>query len=292
MNNISNILIAVELDKKSEVLIEYGITLSLMMDAHVRCLYISRPIGYSLNLDDEGNLLDEYSDITKELTPEEIQDMEIRELRELDDMVQSVLNKMEIPEYKVKTLLRSAHVVDGILGEARGSDTELIVIGANVGFRKNDMSIFNLSREIVEKTDKAVIVVPSIYGSRNLDHLCMSVNFEFEELIVIKRMIEFSITNQLKFTFIYVIESEERVVEIEKKIKAYKRIFLENVNEEMVSFTMMAGSTNDVIDELTKSMDVDLICVKTKKKHWNFLGLQRTFEYQVMNHIKVPLYIW
>tara|TARA_R110000737_G_scaffold145409_2_gene175490 strand:- start:252 stop:1136 length:885 start_codon:yes stop_codon:yes gene_type:complete len=292
MIKINNILVAVELDKESEGVIEYGITLGLILDANVRCLHVSRPEASRLIYDEEGILLDNYNDSLDDVVVDDIEDMVDDDLQKLRAMVVTVKNKLSIVEHTVIVNVRSDFAVAGIISEAEETAADLIIVGAHVDYRRQDMGISNLSRSIIDKSTKSVVVVPSTYGNRNLDHICMFINFEFGELTMIQDMIQVATNNGIHLSFIHILDIDEKVVAVEKKLKVYQRLFLQDEEHNLISFTMKTGNIDDIIDDLTNDMDVDLIGLKTQKKHWNLFGLQKAFDTSVLNHIKVPLYIW
>ena len=292
MNKINNILVAVELDKASEAIIEYGITLGLMLDANVRCLHVSRPLSSRLIYDDSGELLDTYIDSVGSSIVEDIDDMIEDDLKQLRAMVITVLARMSIEDQIVMSNIRSDFAVSGILSEAEETATDLIVVGADVDYRKRDLGIGNLSRSIIDKSSKSVIVFPSTYGNRNLDHMCMLINFDFNELTMIQDMIEVSNRNEVHMSFIHILDEEEKVLDADKKLKVYRRLFLQDEDHGFISFNLKAGKIENIIDDLTNDMDVDFIGIKANKKHWNLFGLQQAFDGKVFNHIKVPLYVW
>lgn len=292
MNKINNILVAVELDKASEGVIEYGITLGLMLDANVRCLHVCRPVANRIIYDDQGILLDSVNDLSEESLVEDIDKMMDQDLEKLRAMVVTVLNKMSIEDLVVMSNIRSDFAISGILAEVEETATDLIIVGAHVDYRKQDMAVSNLSRTIIEKSKKSVIVVPSTYGNRNLDHMCVLVNFEFEELTMIQDMIEVSNNNAIHLSFIYILDDEEKIVDVDRKLKVYRRLFLQDEDHGYISFNMKAGAIEEIIDNLTMDMDVDFIGIKPQKKHWNLFGLLHTVEGGIFNHLKVPLYVW
>lgn len=292
MNNINNILIAVELDELSESVIEYGITLGLMLDANVRCLHVSRPLANKIIYDETGELNDDFSDMLDAPETYDLDEIIEQDLEKLRSMILNVLDRMKIDDLTVMPHVRSDFAVAGIIKEAEETAADLIVIGAHVDYIKKDRGVGNLSRSIIDKTEKSIVVVPSTYGNRNLDHMCMFVNFEFEELTMIQDMIEVAISNEVHLSFIHIVDKNERVVDIEKKIRVYQRLFLKDEDHSYVSFTMKTGAIENIIDDLTNDMDVDFIGLKTKKKHWNLFGLQQAYDSRVLNNIKVPLYIW
>ena len=292
MIKINNILVAVELDKESEGVIEYGVTLGLILDANVRCLHVSRPEASELIYDEEGILLDNYNDTSDDVEVDDIDDMMDDDLQKLRAMVVTVMNKLSIEEHTVIANVRSDFAVSGIIAEAEETAADLIIVGAHVDYRKQDMGISNLSRSIIDKSSKSVVVVPSTYGNRNLDHVCMFINFEFGELTMIQDMIQVATNNGIHLSFIHILDTDEKVVAVEKKLKVYQRLFLHDEDHDLISFTMKTGNIDHIIDDLTNDMDVDLIGLKTQKKHWNLFGLQKAFDTSVLNHIKVPLYVW
>lgn len=292
MNRINNILIAVELDQASESVIEYGVTLGLMLDAHVRCLHVFRPLTNRIVVDEDAVLDADRSDIDEDEKSDDIEELVGRDLQTLRTKVLSVLNKMEIPDYPVIANVIADFAVTGILQEARDTAADLIVVGAHVDFRRKDLSISNLAKEVIQRADKSVVVVPSTYGNRNLDHICMFVNFEFEELTLIQDMIEVALNANLYLTFVHVVAMDERVVDAEDKINVYRRLFINDEDNSHISFAIKAGSINDIIDELTSDLEVDLIGLRTKQRHWNLFGLQQSFGTKIMNYIRVPLYVW
>ena len=188
--------------------------------------------------------------------------------------------------------MRSDFAVPGILAESNEIGADLIVVGAHVDFKRKDLSISNLSKEIIDRSEKSVVVVPSTYGNRNLDHMCMFINFEFNELTMIQDMIEVAMNNDVHLSFVHIMDTEEMMTKIEENIMVYRRLFLNDEDHTYISFSLKSGKISDIIDDLTNDMDVDLIGLKSQKKHWDLFGLQKTFDYEVLNHIRVPLYIW
>ncbi len=292
MNKINNILVAVELDQESETVIEYGISLGLMLDANVRCLHVTRPMANRILMDESGLPIDKF-DLTEitdiEIDLEEMMDDDLEKLRA---MVLKVLNKMDLDDHPISANVRSDFAIPGILTESYETAADLIIVGAHVDFKRKDLSISNLSKELIERSSKSVIVVPSTYGNRNLDHMCMFVNFEFGELTMIQDMIEVAATNDIHLSFVHIMDEGETVAEVEKKIMVYRRLFLNDEDHPYISFRLKSGEISDIIDELTNDMEVDFIALKTKKKYWNLFGLQKSFDSKVMKHIRVPLYIW
>ncbi len=292
MNKINNILVAVELDKESLSVMEYGITLGLMLDANVRCLHVTRPMANRIVKDESGLLVDEYDSIEQEDLHVNLEKMMSDDLEKLRSMVLTVRSKMDLDDHPISANVRSDFAVPGILAESNEIGADLIVVGAHVDFKRKDLSISNLSKEIIDRSEKSVVVVPSTYGNRNLDHMCMFINFEFNELTMIQDMIEVAMNNDVHLSFVHIMDTEEMMTKIEENIMVYRRLFLNDEDHPYISFSLKSGKISDIIDDLTNDMDVDLIGLKSQKKHWDLFGLQKTFDSEVLNHIRVPLYIW
>ena len=295
MNTIKNILIAVELDDAAAEVIEYGITLSLMLNANVRCLHVYRPEMYRLVYDDHGLLMDNFDDIDEDLDSNSLLDSDKlveADKEQLVKIVETVKSRMSLEDKKVIVNVRSDFAVSGILSEAEEFDADLIILGGYVGYRMKNMTIGNLAKSIIDKAAQSVIVVPSSIGNRNLDHICMFINFEFEELSMIQDMMDVARNNDTRLSFVHILDKDERVVAADEKLKVYKRLFLNNNSDNLTSFILKSGKFDNIISELTDEMDVDLIGLKAKKKHWNLFGFQKSFDNKVLNRINVPLYIW
>lgn len=291
MEQIKNILIAVELDNESEAVLEYGITLGIMLDATVKCLHVSRPLSNRIPYDNEDIAVENYGEYILDDT-EVIDEMVEEDLAKLQNLVSNVLQKMEIKDHPISVTAIPDFAIPGILDQATKSNVDLIVVGSHVDYRKKDRAISNLAKKIIEDATQSVIVVPSTYGNRNLDHICMFVNFEFGELDMIKDMIDVVRWNGLHLTFIHVLEEKESSIDAEKKLDTYRRIFLGFDEDPLISFKYVEGELHDIIDDLSNDLEVDLMGLKVKKKAWKVFNLEDTFENKIMNHIRVPLYIW
>lgn len=295
MKNIKKILIAVEFDDDSNTVIEYGITLGIMLDASVRVIHISRPIANRIIYDLDGELIDEFKDVDSEiddLDEDAMEVMEENDLQTLKTIVGKVLHDMDLDHHPISIGVSADFAVTGIINEAEKINADLIIVGGHVDFRHKDRSISNLSKEIINRTTRSVLVVPSSYGNRNLDHICMFVNFEFGELTMIKDMIEMAIETNVNLSFVHILDKDEKLVEINQKLEVYNRLFLNLENNHLVSFKVMNGNITDVINKLVLNLDVDLFGINTKKKHWSLFGFQKSFNNQVMKQFKVPIYIW
>ncbi|MDF1698889.1 MAG: universal stress protein [Saprospiraceae bacterium] len=291
MEHIKNILIAVELDNNSEVILEYGITLGVMLDATVKCLHVVRPISNRIPYDADDLPVENYSEFLTEHT-DSVDDMVEEGISKLRDMVTKVKKKMEVIEHPISVNVIPDFAVTGILKEAKNSNSDVIILGSHVDYRKKDNAISNLSRKIIDESEQSVIVVPNTYGNRNLDHICVFVNFEFGELDMIQDMIDVVRWNGLHLTFIHVLEEKESSIDVEKKLDTYRRLFLGFDEDPLISFRYVEGELNDIIDDLSNDLEVDLIGLRVKKKAWRIFNLENTFEKKIMNHIRVPLYIW
>ena len=291
MEQIKNILIAVELDKDSEVVLEYGLTLGIMLDATVKCLHISRPLSNRIPYDNEEVSLEAYDEYILE-DMETVDEMVENDLAKLQIMVSNVSQKIDIKDYPISVDVVPDFAVTGILDQAEKSNADLIIVGSHVDYKKKDNAISNLSKKIIEDSTQSVIVVPTSYGNRNLDHICMFINFEFGELDMIKDMIDVINWNGLHLTFVHMLDENEKVIAADHKLDTYRRIFLNSEEDPLVTFKLVNGKISDIIDDLSNDMDVDLIGLKLKKKAWNLFNMETTFEAKIMDHIKVPLFIW
>ena len=144
MNNINNILIAVELDELSESVIEYGITLGLMLDANVRCLHVSRPLANKIIYDETGELNDDFSDVLDAPETYDLDEIIEQDLEKLRSMILNVLDRMKIDDLTVMPHVRSDFAVAGIIKEAEETAADLIVIGAHVDYIKKDRGVGKL----------------------------------------------------------------------------------------------------------------------------------------------------
>lgn len=291
MEHIKNILIAVELDNDSEVVLEYGITLGIMLDANVRCLHVTRPLSNQLPNDSEEITVENYGEYVPEdvMTLDKIVEYDHVKLRSL---VARVLNKMQIVDHPISTHVIPDFAVQGILKESNETGADLIIVGAHVDYHKKDNAISNLSKRIIEDSNQSVIVVPSTYGNRNLDHICMFINFEFDELDMIKDMIDVVRWNGLHLSFIHILGSNQLVSEAEAKLDVYRRIFLDFEEDPLVAFKMVEGDLTDIIEDLSNDFGVDLLGLRLKKKAWKMFEMEDAFEKIIMDHIKLPLYVW
>lgn len=291
MEQIKNILIAVELDKDSEVILEYGITLGVMLDASVKCLHITRPLSSRILYDNEGIAVENYSEYILDDT-ESVDEMVEDDLAKLHIMVSNVLQKLEIKDHPISVNVVPDFAIPGILDQAEKSNSDLIIVGAHVDYRKKDNAVSNLAKKIIDDSTQSVIVVPTSYGNRNLDHICMFINFEFDELDMIKDMIDVIRWNGLHLTFVHMLRENEEVIEADSKLEVFRRIFLDSEEDPLISFKLVAGKLSHVIDDLSNDMDVDLIGLKLKKKAWKLFNMETSFEDKIMDHIKVPLFVW
>lgn len=291
MEKIKNILIAVELDKESEVILEYGITLGIMLDAAVECLHISRPLSSRILYDNEGIPVELYGEYILDDT-DSVDKMVDDDLAKLKIMVSNVLGRMKVNDHPLTINVIPDFAASGILTQANKINADLIIVGAHVDYRKKDNAVSNLSKKIIDESTQSVIVVPTWYGTRNLDHICMFINFEFGELEMIKDLIDVVRWNGLHLTFVHMLDDHERVIEADSKLDVYRRIFLDFEEDPLIKFKLVSGELSDVIDDLSDDMDVDLIGLKLKKKAWKLFNMENSIEDKIMDHIKVPLYVW
>jgi hypothetical protein len=120
----------------------------------------------------------------------------------------------------------------------------------------------------------------------------MFISFEFSELEMIKDMIDIVRWNGLHLTFVHMLDEDERVIEADAKLNVYRRIFLDFEEDPLISFKLVSGEMSNIIDDLSNDMDVDLIGLTVKKKAWNLFLMESTFEDKILDHIKVPLFVW
>jgi|GEM_PF-6668434 len=291
MKNIEEILIAVELDNESEEIIEYGITLGLMLNANVRCVHVARPLANRMTLDDDINSVDSPD------YPQENDLSAFEELMKNDDIVLNekicnVLERLDLDDHLIPFNVRADFAIPGILNEATEHNSDLILVGAHVDFKKKNHGITNLSKDLIERSDVPVIVVPSSYTNGDFDHICVFINFEFDELSLIKEMCDLSSTCDVQVSFVHVLNKDEKKSVVEAKIDVYNNIFAQLEGSAQIEFKVIEGDVPEVLEMLNDTMKVDLIVLKSMNIHWKYFGLQNSFGDKIMDEIKIPLLVW
>jgi nucleotide-binding universal stress UspA family protein len=292
MDNINEILIAVELDNESEVIIEYGITLALMLNANVKCLHVSRPLSNRTTYKQEGFSSPEVNDTFEEIDLDSIDEILEEDTDILYAMVNNVKQRLDLDDFHIPIKVRADFAVPGILNEAEDIKTDLIIVGAHVDFKKRNHGITNLSKELIERSNKSVIVVPTSYGNRNLDHIGVFINFEINELSIIQDMIDVANNCDVQVSFIHILEKGESRTEAERNIEIYNKLFLHIGDSALIEFNILEGEITEALKMLNEKIKVDLIVLKLRKKNWNFLGLKNSIDHKIMSEITIPLFVW
>ena len=179
MKNIKQILVASELDSEAIEVMEYAVTLGMLLDAQIHCIHVS---NFSL-----APLLepDSVSDIDLAEGESEVQRiirMQLVESKEaLKNIVRDVASKLKLEQLDVDLSAVTGPIVPSILQCADEIDADLIITGAHIDL-KSDGILDNLAYDIIEKGERSVLVVPSTYVNRNLDEVALFINFEVEEI--------------------------------------------------------------------------------------------------------------
>jgi nucleotide-binding universal stress UspA family protein len=294
MNEIKKILVAVELDKESETVIEYGITLGLMLDAEVRCLHVTRPeinnIIKAQTTVAEGLHMTDHE--ISEILEEDIDGLISHDLTELRRMTHAILAKLECTSLSITETVRSDFAVAGIIDEATEQSSDLIIVGAHVDYKNREVGVTNLAKDLINRIKKQVIVVPSTYGHRNLDHMAMLIAFDFSEISMLQDLIESCHAMSIQLTCIHMLEDKTQRLEVEQNLKVYRRLFYKDNSSKNVKFICKEGEVSAIIDNIVDDLKVDLIALRFQKRHWNLLGFNKTLNKEVLAHLRVPIYVW
>jgi nucleotide-binding universal stress UspA family protein len=287
MKNIKKILIAVDLDDLSLEVLEYGVTLSILLNAKVKCIHVSNP--YSTTLIKEANDI-EGSFIPGQDKFTNIEDVLQQDLNSLQHLIDIVKDRLGLENHPIETEVISGFTVPEILAESNSWHASVIIVGMHKNpFKPGKSSIVS---ELIDQTKTSIIIVPSTYVNRNLDKLSVFINFQFDELNLILDVVEWVRQNNLEIIFTHIIDQEKDLLVIKNRLSTYHRLFKNEIKSGSVSFQVKTKHMSEVLTSLSNDDGVDLNILRSQKRHWSLFLLKAIESDTALKYIKVPLMIW
>ena len=287
MKDIKKILVAIDLDDESMEVLEYGMTLGLILNAKVKCIHVSRP--RPVDIIEDKNSMDQSLNDDLGL-PFNIEDLLEEDLVALRHLIDNVKVRIGAKNFPIESGVVSGFPVSGILTEAESWNASLIIAGMHKNpFEQGKSSIVS---SLVDQAKVSVIIVPSSYINRNLDKISVFVNFQFDELTLILDILEFVKLNELELIATHIIDDNTDLLLTKSRLTSYHRLFKKEIKSGIISFQIRTKVISEVLPSLSDEDGVDLVIMRSQKRHWKLFNFYAKESDQALKSIKVPLMVW
>ena len=289
MHNIKRVLIAIELDKEALEIIEYGITLALIMGSEVKVLHVTRPHLNDIDTSGENWILEEKGLAAIPIISHE--EKLIQDTESLEFMVDEVRKKMNIDDLKLEYQVTSGMALPVILDAVHEVDDSLLIVGMQSS-HANDFLFGSVALELIDRTDTPIVLVPYTYVNRTLDKIALAINFEFSEFDLILHAIKWSKSANLGLTLFHIEDDTKDQSTTSSKIDSYMELLAPHVKEIDFSIESRVGKITQIVEQLSSNDGADLIVMREKKRHWNLLPRAYESSTSIARKIRVPLLLW
>jgi len=285
MKTIRKILIFTGLEDSSPDVIEYGLTLGLMLGASIKCIYIKPEFVVEEPLITESITQEAGTTYKKTILDERSR---LQDLDTLQCLVSVIKESFADIGMQIETEVKCGEAVDIIMKEGAEWNADLLVIGMFTNMQPSQNSIVPL--DIIRLSKAHVIVFPSSYGNRSLDKVGVLIQFQFEEIVMVLDMINMAKENMLEIIFIHPFIDVEDALEVNRKLKLYYKLFEEDIKSGFISFKLSAKDYSPIISDFPEKDGVDLFVTRLNET-WKTNNTSSEF-YELLHDIKVPTLFW
>jgi len=177
---------------------------------------------------------------------------------------------------------------DVILGVAENERVDLVVMGTTGTSKILNRHFGGVSMTLMNKAQCPILLIPPAIQFNGWKHFGCTINFEFDDLLVLHTMIKWSKKLNAKVTCLHVLEEEGEEKEVNFKLNLLAELF----EDDNVEFLMKKGDVNKSIELFETEQNLSLLAMVHHKK--NFIGhlLYNNTTEAAAEHSSVPLLVY
>ncbi len=283
MKNLERILVAVDLNDDSLAALEYGLTLGLLFNSHIKCIYTKNDSKPDLVVAGDQATAGPQS-LKSEYQYSEATDSE--DLEVLDRLVTVISERLGADDLQIETEIVNGPILKSILDQSDHWMADMIVVGLTSFADQIDHT--SISQTIVEGSATNVLLVP--LGSRYhyLERIGVLTDFKFGEINMILTILEIARANQLQITLLCMLPDNCENALMKKQLKIYHRLFDQDIRKGILSFKFFTKEKPELAQVLSEEDGFDLFV--TRKENWPLT--QRLELSELARKARIPELIW
>jgi nucleotide-binding universal stress UspA family protein len=285
MKTIRKILIVTGLEDSSPDVIEYGLTLGLMLGASIKCIYFRHEAICEEVLIDESLEQKAGTDNGKTTIDERSIMQDLDTLQCLVGVIQESFADIGM---QIETEVKCGAATNNILKEINEWGADLVIMGMFTNMENIQNAI--VPKDIILLSQAHVMIFPSSRGNLTLEKVGVFIQFQFEEIVMVLDMINIAKENNLDIIFLHQFGDVNGALEVNRKLKLYQKLFEEDIKSGFISFKLSVQDCAQTITELPENDGVDLFVTRLTESQKTSNVSSHFFE--LLQDIKVPTLIW
>lgn len=268
---MKNIIVAIDIDKESQNIIDFALEFAFSTKASLTFLHTIMP-----NLPDSSSSADEVLNEHSETLREIVEKVAIKSAFD-----------QEIINYKID----HGFFVEKIIENCQSIHADLLILGISSNENKTGNVFSGGAKEILRGSSIPVIFIPERYKLTNIDKLLYSIDFSFEEINPLLDFVKLGKKLDALITSLHVWQKDDPIEIVKHNLQTYRRLFKYRSTENKVSFELRSGDPVEEILDFISTHKIDIFCMKVH----DYKPLSRLFKPSISGRlakrIKIPLMV-
>jgi len=264
------ILVGLDIEHENAQIIKFCLELASKSNSELIFLYAYKP-----SLSDANKSLES-------LNKSHLEQLE-NQVAALSDLYENVI---------VECSTKQGFTVDVIKEYAIYEKVDFVVLGIHQ--KKEFLEFDNVSLKLLRLLGLPVILIPETFRFVQLDHLVLSIDFEFEEIQFLCDLL--LLMNNLggRITCLHLSESDDKREKqrIYRNIKTYENIFERQILGYSLSFEILDDSDKKALEKFSLENEVDIIALMESRRNWRNQYFNNSSSAKISTDVNIPLLIF
>ena len=260
MKNFERILVAVDLNDDSLAALEYGLTLGLLFNSKIKCIYTktdSKPdlvvVGDQASAGPQSlKSKYQYSEAT------DSEDLEV-----LDRLVTVISERLGSDDLQIETEIINGPILKSILAESEHWIADMLVVG--LASFPDQIDHTSISHSIVDGSKANVMLVPPDCKYHYPERIGVLTDFKFGEINMILTILEIARANQLQITLLCMLPDNGENALMKRQLKIYHRLFDQDIRKGILSFKLLGNEGPESGSSSQRGRRVRSFCNQERK---------------------------
>jgi len=267
---VDTILVGLDIDHDVNNIVDFSLELAILTNAQITFLHVFRP---DIKSQEEVN--------------NEVLTAHFNRLKKLVTSCPSYQDLNHTAEFIVET----GFAMDKLLSLSEELQPDILLLGTAPSESQLAAHFASIARSILNHWHGRVLLVPNTFKFNSFNEIVFTVDFRFHELDFLMDVLVMAELLDAHVTCLHIITDDEDMYMVNSNLETLKKLFHQEIKQEILSFTTSAGRTAQGIQEYLDQSHADMVCMVSDSRSLFGSMISPSTAFQLSKSISVPIFI-
>jgi len=267
---VETILVGLDIDHDVTNIIDFSLELAILTKSKITYLHVFRPDAK---------------------TQEEVNNKVLStHFNHLKKLVTDSTKYQDLP-HPAEFLVETGFAMEKLLSISEELKPDILMLGTVPSESQLAAYFASIARSILNHWQGKVLLVPNTFRFQSFNDILFTIDFRFQELDFLMDVLVMAELFESHVTCLHIINDDEDMHMIEANMETLRKLFQQEVKQELLSFSTSAGKTAEGIQNYINQSQTDMVCMLSDRRSLFGSMVSPSTAFQLSKSIRVPIFI-